>query len=258
MADRLNYLWRLFATGFSFFVFGAAGTVLWAILFPLAIPFLGSGVTRKRRARYLMNRVFRCYVEMMRLLGILSYEVHGMERLNRPGRLIIANHPSLIDVVFLISFVRNATCIVKPALAGNLFMRAPIKAMDYIFADDAEAVLDRCAEELREGCSLIVFPEGTRTTPEKPMKFRRGAANIALKSGARILPVYIHCYPTTLTKNEKWYQIPARKVHFRFFVGDDVDLSDYAGTENRSIASRKLTHRLLQCLQEQAEVYGRP
>ena len=70
MAERINYVWRLFATGFSFFVFGAAGTVLWVILFPIAELFLGSGPTRKRRARYLMNRVFRCYVEMMRALGL--------------------------------------------------------------------------------------------------------------------------------------------------------------------------------------------
>lgn len=258
MAERMNYFWRLFATGFSFFVFGAAGTVLWVILFPIAELFFGSGPTRKRRARYLMNRVFRGYVEMMRGLGLLSYEVHGMDRLNLPGRLIIANHPSLIDVVFLISFIRNATCIVKPALANNLFMRAPIGAMKYIFADDAESVLDRCTEELHEGCSLIVFPEGTRTTPNKPMTFQRGAANIALKSGVKILPVYIHCHPTTLTKNEKWHQIPATKVHFRFFVGDDIDPNEYAKSDNRSIASRKLTRHLHRCLEVQAEAHGRP
>jgi len=256
MAERFDYLWRLCATGFSFFVFGAAGIVLWVVLFPLIEPFLGRGADKKRRARYLMYWVFRAYVGMMRSLRILSYEVHGAERLNRPGRLIVANHPSLIDIVFLVSFVRNATCIVKPALARNPFMRPPIRAMDYIFADDGETLLERCAEELREGCSLIVFPEGTRTTPDQPMTFQRGAANIALKAGAKILPVYIHCRPTTLTKHEKWHQIPAQRVHFRFFVGDEIDAAAYANTAERSIASRNLTRHLHRYLQEQAAVHA--
>ncbi len=49
-------------------------------------------------------------------VGVLSYEFHGAERLGRPGQIILANHPSLIDVVFLIGFTPQATCIVKEAL----------------------------------------------------------------------------------------------------------------------------------------------
>ncbi len=258
MVERIDYLWRLCATAFSFFVFGVAGAVIWVIFFPVVELFLGKGPAKKRRARYMMHWVFRCYIGMMRGLGILSYEVHGGERLRRPARLVIANHPSLIDVVFLISLIPNAGCIVKPALVKNPFMRAPIRSMHYLFADDPVTLLEHCVEELREGSSLIVFPEGTRTTPGKPLRFQRGAANIAIKSGARILPVYIDCTPTTLTKQEKWHQIPARRVHFRVFVGEEINPDLTEGSRDRSIAARRLTRYLEQYFVEQETVYGKP
>jgi 1-acyl-sn-glycerol-3-phosphate acyltransferase len=257
MLDRINYLWRLCATAISFFVFGVVGLMVW-VMYPVIMLFLGQGELKKRRGRYFVHRIFHYYVELMRGLGILTYEVHGGERLNRPARLVVANHPSLIDVVFLISLIQNATCIVKRSLISNFYMRAPIRVASYLYADDPEALLDRCTEELRGGSSLIVFPEGTRTKPNQPSHFQRGAANIALQAGTMILPVYIHCSPTTLTKHEKWYRIPSKIVVFRLYVGEDIDPVQYGGTQPRSVASRRLTHHLEQYFAEQEVRYGKP
>lgn len=258
MLERINYYWRLAGTGFSFFLFGAVGVLFWGMVFPLIEKFLGEGIEKKLRSRVLMNRIFHFYMDFMAAIGILSYEVHGGERLNAPGRLVIANHPSLLDVVFLISQIRNATCIVKPALAGNPFMRIPIRAMGYIYAGDPEDVLERCAEELGEGGSLIVFPEGTRTTPGKPIKFQRGAAAIALASGAKILPVYIGCSPTTLTKQEKWYQIPPKKFTLSLHAGDDMALNSIEENTSRSLAARTITRQMEQYFIEQQADRGKP
>lgn len=255
MAERCNYAWRLCATGFSFFLFGAVGLLLWGLLFPCLAPLLGPD--RKRRAHRLMHEVFRFYVHLMQGLGIFEYEVHGGERLSLPGRLVVANHPSLLDVVFLVSFIRDATCIVKPALARNPFMRIPIRAAHYIYADDPESLLEQCAREMREGASLVVFPEGTRTTPGQPRRLQRGAANIALAAGVPIVPVYIDCWPTTLTKHEKWYQIPERKVRFRFFVGEEFDPTGFENGQPRALASRNLTRRLQEYFAAQDEMHGK-
>lgn len=246
MLERANYYWRLGGTALSFFLFGAVGVVLWGMLFPLAAPFLGEGLRKKRRSRLGMQRLFSVYMDFMRAIGILAYEVRGGDKLAAPGRLVVANHPCLLDIVFLIAQIENATCIVKPALAANPFMRIPIRAMGYIYAADPEDLLARCAEELREGASLVLFPEGTRTTPGQPVKFRRGAAAIALESGAKILPVRLGCSPTTLTKQEKWHQIPPRKFTLSLEAGEDIDpAGDYAGI-GRTIAARRLTRRLEQ------------
>lgn len=239
----MNYYWRLFGTGFSFFIFGAGGILLWGVLLPLFQPLLGQGVKRKRRARGLMHRVFQCYMNIMQFIGILNYQTSGVEKLTQPSRVIVANHPCLLDIVFLISQTPNATCIVKPALIKNPFMRIPIRAMGYIYAEDPELLLEHCTEELHQGSSLIIFPEGTRTIPNNIINaFQRGAAAIALAAQANILPVTLTCTPTTLTKHEKWYQIPEKRFTLNLIVGDDIQITAF--TANRSLATRQLNRQL--------------
>jgi len=244
MLERINYVWSLFGTGLSFFMFGAGGVLTWGLLFPLFEKFLGDGVKKKQRARWLMHRIFQSYMEFMRIIGILNYRVSGGERLLAPGRVVVANHPCLLDIVFLISQIPNATCIVKPALIANPFMRIPIRAMGYIYAEDPEVLIDRCEAELREGGSLIIFPEGTRTTTGKPIKFQRGAAAIALQSDAPMLPITLGCSPTTLTKHEKWYQIPEKKFTLTMDVGDDIGFTSVPDQTSRTVAARRMTQEL--------------
>jgi 1-acyl-sn-glycerol-3-phosphate acyltransferase len=227
------------------------------MLFPLIEKFLGVGIPKKLKSRALMQRIFLLYMDFMCFIGILTYEVHGGERLNAPGRLVIANHPSLLDIVFLISQIRNATCIVKPALVDNPFMRIPIRAMGYIYAEEPETLMERCAEELREGGTLIIFPEGTRTKPGKPIKFQRGAAAIALHSNAKILPVTLGCSPTTLTKHEKWYQIPPKKFTLSLHVGDEIELPTMDKNASRSFANRIITRQFEQYFIGQQAHYGK-
>lgn len=215
-------------------------------MFPVIDKFMPANKNKKLESRLMMQRIFQIYMDFMRGIGILDYRVEGGKAINRPGRLVIANHPCLLDIVFLISQIRNATCIVKPGLVANPFMRIPIHAMGYIYADEPEILLEKCARELMSGCSLIVFPEGTRTKPGKPLKFRRGAAAIALRSGAPILPVRMDCSPTTLTKREKWYEIPDRKFILSMQVGDDIEIGPFDGNTSRSRAVRTITRQLEQ------------
>jgi 1-acyl-sn-glycerol-3-phosphate acyltransferase len=105
-------------------------------------------------------------------------------------------------------------------------------------------MLDTAAATLLAGQSLIIFPEGTRTTPGQPPAFHRGGAAIALRGARVITPVTISVSPTTLTKAEPWYRIPARRVHFSFRVGADIDPRAFAAMGPAPQASRKLNDHL--------------
>lgn len=199
---------------------------------------------RERRAKLFLHFLMRGFVELMRCLGILTYSVEDREKYNRPGQLILANHPSLIDVVFLIGFIRRADCVIKSSLRRNPFTRLPTGLARYIANDDPEGVVDEAAESLARGNSLIIFPEGTRTTPGNPLKMQRGAANIAIRTGVAITPVVITCEPTTLTKNLPWYRVPSRRFHITMKVRDNIDITTYQQQENPSIAARHLTRFL--------------
>jgi 1-acyl-sn-glycerol-3-phosphate acyltransferase len=102
---------------------------------------------------------------------------------------------------------------------------------------------------------MIIFPEGTRSIPDKPYRFQRGAAAIALQANAVVTPVTLTCYPSTLTKAEQWYQIPARRFHLTMRVGDDLSLDEFAGISPRSIAVRRFTQYLQDYFTQQRELY---
>ncbi len=224
MKRLLNYYWRLFGTGFSFAMFGIGGVLMSITLFPLIHLLSRSREAAHRRCQYFVHKSFRLFIWQMHFLGVMTYEIHGAEKLAaREGALIVANHPSLIDVVFIIAFTPHALCVVKKAAWFNPFMAGVMWATGYIPNDDPQQLIDDCVACLARGNTLVLFPEGTRTVPGQPMKLKRGAASIIAKSRKFFTPVSITSRPTTLTKAEKWYEIPETRVHFKLFVGDPVD-----------------------------------
>lgn len=240
------YWWRLLATGLCFAFFGVASLLVRLTVFPLLAALPGDAARRQRRARLAINRLFRLFIGFMRGVGVFTFSVEGAERLGRPGQMIIANHPSLIDVVVMLAFIRDSNCVVKQSLLANPFTRKPMQAARYIGNSGSLDMLEEAARVLQEGQTLIVFPEGTRTTPGQPPQFHRGAAAIALR-GARVLtPVTISVSPTTLTKAEPWYRIPHRRFHFQLRVGADIDPQAFAALGPVPLASRKLNDHLHQ------------
>lgn len=220
------YYWRLIATGFSFTLFGLGGLALGLTAFPLIRITCFDANRRQRRARALNHWAFRIFIWQMKTLGVLSYDADGIkERLNIPGQLIIANHPTLIDVVFLMAFIEQTNCIVRKGLFNNIFTRGPVRNARYIPNIAPQQLLQACSQRLQQGESLIIFPEGTRTPPNCHMpKLQRGAANIAIAANVKPTPVKIFCKPHTLSKGEKWYHIPLSRPHWKFEVGEDIAL----------------------------------
>lgn len=241
---RNAYYWRLLATACSFALFGLGGLCLRLLVFPLLACLPGDPAVRGRRARVVVSRLFWLFIRFMARAGVLTYEVQGAHKLGRPGQMIIANHPSLIDVVFLIGLVRGANCVVKQTLWQNPFTHGAVRATGYVSNDGSLDMLDNAAAALQAGQSLILFPEGTRTPPGQAPAFHRGGAAIALR-GARVLtPVIITVTPSTLTKAEPWYRIAARRPHFSFRVGADIDPQAFAAQGHAPQASRKLNDHL--------------
>lgn len=246
MKQRLNWLRRLIGTAVAFSVFGAGGIVFLLVLMPILFVLPGTALKREQRAKTAIHYGFRCFVELMRLLGLLTYNVEQRDLLNRPGQLILANHPTLVDVVFLIGFIKSADCVVKSKLLHNPVMIGAIKGANYIANENSERVIEQAKDSMDRGNSLIVFPEGTRTTPGQPLEMKRGAANIALRCGRPITPVVITCSPSTLTKDLKWYQIPSRPFHVELKLQPELSIAPFLNNEIPSRAARQLTRFLEQ------------
>lgn len=243
----LDRRWRQFATGLCFAVFGIAGVLFGVTVFPLACLTTRNPATAKRRAQWIVSRWFRTFSHLMRLVGVISWEIHGAEKLRRRGQLIVANHPTLIDVVLLIGYIPEVDCIVKEALFRNPFTRFPISWAGYISNGSGSGapptqLVEDCAATLKAGNSLMIFPEGTRTVPGQPIHIPHGTARIALEAGMPVLPVTIRCEPIMLSKHVPWHQVPERPGHYRIDVGEPYDVAHYLReAPNTAIAARRLS-----------------
>lgn len=243
-----NRVLRGGGTAASFALFAVGGLLLGVLVFPLLYLLLRDPDYRRRKARSITSSACLLFVRFMHAVGVLEYQIDSLpdeEQLS--GCVIVANHPSLIDVLFLIACFPQADCVVKGSIWSNLVTRWAARAADYIPNHDAADVLARCEQRLRMGRHLILFPESTRTAPYAMPLFKRGAAVLALRVGARCLPLTIHCEPRTLTKGEPWYHIPTQKVSFRLQVHPFVqrsDLIDDTVLPLAAAAERKLSFQL--------------
>lgn len=242
MRERAFYLWRLLATGICFAVFGIGGILLLVFVFPMMNLLVWDRLHRFAHAKKVVSLTFQSFIGVMQGLGVLRFEIIGRERLNRVGLLIVANHPTLIDTVFLMAFVQRADCIVKAELKTNPFTRGSVNAAGYIFNNHGSELINDCTHSLHSGNNLIVFPEGTRTPLNGRIYLKRGAANIAVRAECNVTPVLITCEPKTLGKGEKWWAIPRRRVTFRIEVQEDVKINQFLDdSASDAMAARHLT-----------------
>ena len=248
--QQIDRAWRLFGTALCFSVFGLAGLVIGLILFPIMFVFMRNPATRQVAARKIISAAFGAFVWMIKSMGILSYRVEGAENLSfAPGRLIIANHPTLIDVVFLVSLLSQTDCVIKEAVMKNPFMASTVAAANYISNSEPQDLLNACAACIQSGSSLLLFPEGTRSMVGRPFDFKLGAAEVALRAGAEILPVVIECKPLFLTKNDPWYTVPQSRPHFTIRIMSPVSINQLVpGDLDQRHARRALNESLLTLL----------
>lgn len=251
LAQQLNYAWRVGATGLSFASFGIGGVMIGAIVAPLVKLSTSDKNIQQHRAQQVIRYSFKGFTQMVTKLGIMSLEVEGLEKLAQSrGELVIANHPTLIDVVILIGLMSRANCVVKQSLWSNPFTKGPVQSAGYILNAGSEQFIQDCVDRLQQtdAASLLIFPEGTRTEKGEQLNhFQRGAANIALRAAVPIRPVFIRCTPSTLTKNEKWYHIPKRPFHIKITVMDAVRITDLSNDVSIGPKQvRQLSHQLQQ------------
>ncbi len=245
VASLLNQYWRICGTGLGFLTFSIGALSLRLLVFPLLQIFVRDRQQRERWARRWIRWAFRSLVECVCLLGVISYDIRGLQRLQRRGLLILANHPTLIDTMLLMAFVHQADCIVKSSLWNNPVTRGPVRAAGYISNAQGPELVDDCIASLRNGSNLIIFPEGTRTPLDGNIILKRGAANVAVRGHWAVTPVTIRCTPVILSKGKKWWKVPPTMPHFSIIVGPDImieEMTDSAAPP--SLAARQLTNYL--------------
>lgn len=253
----IAYVPRWLGGMLCYICFGLGGLLSSLTILPLLKYWPGERDVRIKRVQKAVHLMFRGFVRMLSAAGVIRLSTKDIDKLSRAeAMLVIANHPTLIDVVVLISLMPNAGCIVKQGLWRNPFLRGVVSAAGYIPNRGAELLLEDCREVLGRGTNLIIFPEGTRTVlGEQINPFARGAANIALRTGSDVLPVLLHTKPPGLTKQDPWWEIPRRTIGMTVEIGMPLKVLDYQdGDGGEARMARKLTRDMENYYKQRLEV----
>jgi 1-acyl-sn-glycerol-3-phosphate acyltransferase len=181
------------------------------------------------------------YINMMRLFGGLRLDVDDREAFRQlSSKIVVANHPSILDVVMMISLIPNADAIVRGSLTRNIFIRWVVNRLYILNSLDFNVLVETCIRSLNEGNCLLIFPQGTRTPRSGKIHLKKGAARISLLSGRNIVPVYIGGNDKLgLGKFDHWYDFNHTEPYvYRIRMQDEIDPAKYADLETPKAVRR--------------------
>lgn len=227
-----------------FLVFGISSALLSALAVPMYSVAVRDPAARADGVRRMIRSALRRYIGSLSTLRLIDLELSGLERATAPGALIVANHPSLIDAPILLAYL-DAVVVAKQALRANPFLSGSIRGADYVVNDDAVALVAACRARVDAGQTLLLFPECTRTAIDGVVRLRRGAAQIAVRSGCSVVPVTITFSEPLLTKHSRWWLAPRRRPRVRVIAHAPIASAPFVrGSDSVSIAARRLTAHL--------------
>lgn len=235
---------RLIVTGSAFAFFFLGGGLLSWVVFPLL------RLSRKHdeaRTIAILASGYRKFVNYMRIMGLIEFNPPPLPDDFNPSMpcVVIANHPSLIDVLLISTVIPKLKFVVKASWYQSKWIYPLLRLSNYIPSTDYTQAnsmqtdtLDTMVSVLKCGESLLIFPEGSRSPRHGLRRFRRGACEAAIRAEVPILPILISVEPPMLLKNQAWYELPPTKGKFTF------EFLPMIFTKDRNLDAKQLNQEL--------------
>lgn len=160
----------------------------------------------------------------------IKVRTEGRENLDaRLPRIYMTNHQSYFDIFALLAFLPvDFKFILKQELMKIPLLGFAMRRARYIGIereDPRKAVqsIIKAAERIRNGASVVIFPEGTRSIDGKLQPFKRGGFNLALRSGCDIVPVTISDSYRIVPKGS----LKINKGSFGIHIGKPISAKGY-------------------------------
>jgi 1-acyl-sn-glycerol-3-phosphate acyltransferase len=184
---------------------------------------------------------------LLKLTGV-RVEIRNLETLD-PGQAYIfaANHQSAFDILALLSKLKvQFRWLAKDSLFRIPLFGPAMKRTGYIPINRSQAKqayqsLLQAAQKIREGTSVVIFPEGTRQQGDQLGPFKKGGFVLSLKSKQPIVPVSIQGSGRILPKKG----LTINRGTIRVVLGKPIPTTDYQPKE-----AEALMERVRQAIQE--------
>lgn len=210
--------------------------VLLTLVFYLALLWLGSmllvgslaslplvAVPRRWREpfmREMAGRTFQLFLWGCERGGIMELDLTALDALKgERGLVIVANHPSMIDVFLIVSRVRQCICLMKSSLGGNLFLGIGSRLAGYIPNRHVEVMVRQATQAVAQGEVLLIFPEGTRTERPPLDALKPGAALIARRAQVPLQTILLERHSDYLAKGWPIWRPPVLPMRFQARLG---------------------------------------
>lgn len=225
----------LLRRGYEYFAFYgllaifALSSLIWsltaAILHPITPRAIGARV-----GQFMIMAGFRYFVGLMKLTGIIKCDLTALDALRGTPSLIIApNHPSLLDVVLVMSRLPGVVCTAKAKLLAGCLFGGIARFAGFIRNDAPTHFVREGIRQLRAGRQLLIFPEGTRTSGQSVDPFKSGFALIAKRAGAPVQTVFIDSNSRFLGKGWPLLRKPDFPLRYRIRLGPAVTVDGDVG-----------------------------
>ena len=229
VSNRALYAYRVFVKWLSFLIFGLSSIILVVTVLPFMRLIFHPRKRFQKHGRRFISCAFKLFIFMMHGLGGLNLEVDNRKNYRKLlSKIVVANHPSILDVVMLISLIPNADCIVNAKLNHGI-LRGIVSQLFILNSLNLEDLIRTCEESLMYGNCIIIFPEGTRTPRKGRVILKKGAARIAMVSGCSIIPLHIGGTDKYgLGKKDPWIGFnPRERYIYDISMGDEINPEKY-------------------------------
>lgn len=190
------------------------------VLRPLLSGGVKSGAQGHRIGRRFIHRGSRLYLGFLRLFCANRFDLADLDVLkNAPSQVLVANHPSLLDVLLIVSRLPNVVCVMKAGLMNNILFGAAARIAGYIRNDGPLEMILQANAALAEGAHVLIFPEGGRTVEFPLDAFGQSAALIARRAHVPIQSLLIGFSSPYLGKHWPLWRRPELPLRWSVHLG---------------------------------------
>jgi 1-acyl-sn-glycerol-3-phosphate acyltransferase len=215
-----------------------------AILFPLISP----GENK-------VHKIANLWARMLLWLTSTRVDVIGKENvLMEKPQIFMANHQSDFDILIVLAHIPGQFRwiakkeLFKIPIFGKAMRNAGYIEIDRQNHEKALKSLDEAAQKIREGKSVVTFPEGTRSRDGKIRPFKQGMFHLAIQSGVPIVPISIIGANEIMPKRT----LMVKPGRITMVIDRPVDVSGYT-LETRGELIERIHHIIVRNFENQAE-----
>jgi 1-acyl-sn-glycerol-3-phosphate acyltransferase len=200
-------------------------------------------------------RGFRIYAWSLSITRAYRLDLRALDALRGGPPLVLApNHPCLIDALLILTRHPNIVCVMKSELMNNVFLGAGSRLARYVRNDSPRQMIKESVAHLREGCVLLLFPEGTRTTTAPINALTASVGLIAKRACVPVQTLLIETDSPFLSKGWPLFRRPRLPITYRVRLGrrfdaphDAAELTAALDRHYRDSLRGSLQSRWLEC-----------